>query len=146
MAMMACFTLYRLDERAFVFLPGNLAVFAGLGLGALSLGLQRSFWLWGSLLGAAVTAALGLVALLHVQTGLTWMRLPGSPVIWVVVGLYLAFRLGLIYQQQQRKQNEQRRDGLRRKLEEEAADQDAPLPASGAAPTAPVRPAGEQPS
>lgn len=146
MAMMACFALYRLDERAFVFLPGNLAVFGGLGIGALSLGLKRSFWLWGSLFGSALTAAMGLVALLHAQTGLTWMRLPGSPVIWVVIGLYLAFRLGLIYQQQQRKQNEQRRDGMRRKLEDEAADLDAPQPTSGAASAAPVRPAGEQPS
>lgn len=146
--MMACFALYRLDERAFVFLPGNLAVFGGLGIGALSLGLKRSFWLWGSLFGSALTAAMGLVALLHAQTGLSWMRLPGSPVIWVVIGLYLAFRLGLIYQQQQqqRTQNELRREEARRKLEDEAADLDAPQPTSGAASAAPVRPAGEQPS
>jgi hypothetical protein len=125
MAMMACFALYRLDERAFVFLPGNLAVFAGLAGGALSLGLQRRFWLLGSLLGAALTAAMGLIALTRLQSGLVWMRLPGSPVIWVVVGLYVAFRLALIYQHQQKKQAE-----ARRAASPDAADDETP----GAAP------------
>lgn len=134
MAMMACFALYRLDERAFVLLPGNLVVFAGLALGALSLALQRRFWLVGSLAGAGLTAAMGLWSLLQLQRGLTWMRLPGSPVIWVVIGLYVAFRLSLIYQNQQKKQAAQQRDALADALNDDAAD--APAHSDGTAPSA----------
>lgn len=137
MAMMACFALYRLDERAFVLLPGNLAVFVGLSGGALALGLQRRFWLPISLLGALLTAALGLFSLSQSGRPLPWMRLPGSPVIWLVVGLYCAFRLGLIYQARQRQQTAQRQDALRKKLA--AEDDDGPA-ADHAAPERPDRP------
>lgn len=122
MAMMACFALYRLDERAFVLLPGNLAVFAGLAGGALSLGLKRRLWLPVSLLGAGLTAALGLFSLSQNGRPLSWMRLPGSPVIWLVIGLYCAFRLGLIYQSDVRQKNAQRQDKLREKLAAEDAE------------------------
>lgn len=120
--MMACFALYRLDERSFVFLPGNLAVFAGLAIGALSLALQRRLWLVAPLFGAGLTALLGLVSLSRMHSGLTWMRLPGSPVIWVVIGLYVAFRLALIYQSQQnqrKKQDQARADAAHHPQESE---------------------------
>ena len=115
MAMMACFALYRLDERAFVLLPGNLAVFVGLAGGALALGLQRRLWLPISLLGAVLTAGMGLFSLSQSGRPLSWMRLPGAAVMWVVIGLYCAFRLGLIYQAAERKKTELRQDKLREK-------------------------------
>jgi len=115
MAMMACFALYRLDERAFVLLPGNLAVFVGLAGGALALGLQRRLWLPISLLGAVLTAGMGLFSLSQSGRPLSWMRLPGAAVMWVVIGLYCAFRLALIYQAAERKKTELRQDKLREK-------------------------------
>lgn len=127
--MMACFALYRLDERSFVLLPGNLAVFSGLALGALSLGLGRRFWLLGSLSGAALTAAMGMISLLRSHSGLTWMRLPGSPVIWVVIGLYVGFRLALIYQNQQKKQADPRRESRHPQPADDASA--APPPSHG---------------
>lgn len=131
MAMMACFALYRLDERAFVLLPGNLAVFIGLAGGALSLALKRRGWLPVSLAGAALTAALGLYSLSLAGRPLSWMRLPGSPVIWLVIGLYCAFRLGLIYQNEVRKQTAQRQDKLRERLDQEGEQAEPATPASG---------------
>lgn len=126
--MMACFALYRLDERSFVFLPGNLAVFVGLAVGALSLALQRRLWLVAPLFGAGLTTLLGLISLSRMHSGLTWMRLPGSPVIWVVIGLYVAFRLALIYQKQQKQQSQRKEqdDAARHPPESEPAS--APPP------------------
>lgn len=97
MAMMALFALISFEERTLVLLPGNLAVAGGLGGGALALGLQRRGWFGLALCGALVAFGLGVAA----QAGVSdrWMRLPGRmPIIWIVTGLYVAFRLSLVRQ------------------------------------------------
>ena len=83
--------------------------------GALALGLQRRLWLPISPWALFLTTGLGLFALSQSGRPLSWMRLPGAAVMWVVIGLYCAFRLGLIYQAAERKKTELRRDKLREK-------------------------------
>lgn len=99
MVMMACFAVFRLDERALVLLPGNLAVAMGLLIGAAAVARDRPFSLPVGLASAGLTASMGLWALLQGVQGSRYLRLPGYPLIWVIVGLYIAFRLVIIRQQ-----------------------------------------------
>ena len=122
--MMACFALYRLDERALVLLPGNLVVTGGLGLGAIALAIHRRGWFVLSMAGGIVTAVMGVAATADPHT--SWMRLPGSPIVWVVIGLYVSFRLALIFQDERRAANDQelktRRDAAAKVVDNALAD------------------------
>jgi hypothetical protein len=114
MVMMGCFALFRLDEHALVLLPGNLAVGGGLFVGAVAVALRRSFSLVVGLLSAGLTALMGILAVTSGASVARFLRLPGYPFIWVVIGLYIAFRLVLNHQHEQR---------LRRTEDRERANQ-----------------------
>lgn len=102
MVMMGCFAVLRLDERALVLLPGNIAVALALGGGAVAVAMNRPFSLPIGLGSAALTAIVGLLGM---RGGFEpYVRLPGYPLIWVVIGLYIAFRLTINHQHQQRMQ------------------------------------------
>lgn len=100
MVMMACFAVFRLDQRQLILLPGNLAVAGGLIIGAVAVALNRPFSLPVGLASAALTAVSGVYALFSRGSGV--LNLPGYPLIWVVIGSYIAFRLLINQQHQQR--------------------------------------------
>ncbi len=102
MVVMACFAVFRLDERSLVLLPGNLLVAGGLLIGAVIVALERPFSLVIGLCSAALTAVMGLVAVSTGAASARYLRLPGYPFIWVVIGLYIAFRLVIHHQHQAR--------------------------------------------
>ncbi len=110
MVMMGCFSLLRLDQpwhQALVLLPGNLMVAGSLFVGAAAVAMRRRLSLAIGLFSAAITAVMGIVAL-RSEPGSTFLRLPGYPFIWVVIGLYIAFRLVINQQHEQRKQQAER--------------------------------------
>jgi hypothetical protein len=98
MAMMGCFAVFSVEQRALILAPGNLAVGISLGLGGLALALDWTGAVAIGLFAAAVTAAMGGLAVAQVAP--QQVRLPGAPFLWVVIGLYLAFRLTLHHRQQ----------------------------------------------
>ncbi len=102
MVMMGCFAILRLDQRALVLLPGNIVVALALGAGAVAVAMNRPFSLPVGLGSAALTSIVGALGL---RGGLEpYIRLPGYPLIWVVIGLYIAFRLTINHQHQRRMQ------------------------------------------
>ena len=102
MVMMGCFAIFRLDQRQVVLLPGNLAVAGGLWLGAVAIGLRRPYSMVIGLCSAALTALAGGIALGAGSAVAGYLRLPGYPLIWVVIGLYIAFRLVINKMHEQR--------------------------------------------
>jgi hypothetical protein len=102
MVMMACFALFRLDQRAIVLLPGNLVVAGSLLIGAVAVAMNRPFSFAVGLAGALVTSIAGLLSIGPGPGGSRYARLPGYPLIWVVIGLYIAFRLVINRQHSQR--------------------------------------------
>lgn len=123
MVMMGCFAILRLDERALVLLPGNIAVALALGIGAVAVAMNRPFSLPVGLGAAALTAIVGG---LGVRGGFAqYMRLPGYPLIWVVIGLYIAFRLAINHQHQQRMQTSRRQGAAAAAAAEAEAEAEA---------------------
>lgn len=98
MCMMGCFAVVQMNPFGLLLHPSNLIVAAALLIGAALVASRRaSAYLIG--LGAAgVTALLGGMG----AAGMRGIRLPGNPIIWVVIGLYIAFRLTLIQQNERR--------------------------------------------
>ena len=102
MAIMGCFAIFRLDDHRFVLAPGNLAVTIALLAGAAVVHLNRPYSLAIGLLAAGFTAVMGVVAWANFSHPSPYVQLPGYPLIWVVIGLYIAFRLVINHQHQQR--------------------------------------------
>ena len=99
MCMMGCFAVVQMNPFGLLLYPSNLIVAAALLIGAALVASRKaSAYLIG--LGAAgVTALLGGMG----AAGMRGIRLPGNPIIWVVIGLYIAFRLTLIQQNERQK-------------------------------------------
>ncbi|MCS6913285.1 MAG: hypothetical protein RMK29_08380 [Myxococcales bacterium] len=91
MIMLAVFASVRLNPLEVIALPGNLVLCAALIVGAVAVVLRRP-WSYAVGLGAALLTALGGVLSLRAWLG---TNLPGHPVVWIVAGLYIAFRLTL---------------------------------------------------
>lgn len=91
MIMLAAFASVRLNPLGIIALPGNLVLSAALAVGAAGVALRRP-WSYPVGLGAALLTALGGVLSFRAWLG---TNLPGHPVVWVVAGLYIAFRLTL---------------------------------------------------
>src|SRR5438045_2155786 len=91
MVMLAVFSAVRFNPPALSHMPGNLALAAVLLCGAAALALRRPFSYPAGLLAAAATSVAGLLSL----RGYLGVLLPSNPYIWIVAGLYLAFRLAL---------------------------------------------------
>lgn len=99
MVMMAIFAVFRLDTHEIVLKPGNLAVSIGLIVGGVVVALNKPFSLPVGLASAALTAVMGVVGFATLGSEPRYIRLPGYPLIWVVIGLYIAFRLVINHQQ-----------------------------------------------
>jgi hypothetical protein len=106
MFMMACLAIVRLNPFGLlvdVHNPANLVVAVAMVCGALAVSLQRPSSFPIGLGVAALTVLCGALAL----AGVHGFRLSGSPLMWVVIGMYIAFRLTLVRQQARRQQQPQ---------------------------------------
>lgn len=104
MVMMAVFAVFRLDTHELVLRSGNLVVAIGLLVGGVAVALNKPFSLPVGLASAVSTAIMGIVGFVTLGSEPRFLRLPGYPLIWVVIGLYIAFRLAINHQHQQRAQ------------------------------------------
>jgi hypothetical protein len=100
MAMMGCFALFSVEQRALILVPGNLAVALGFAASGFALARKLKWALPIGLATAFLTAGMGLLELGKVAP--KQIQLPGAPFIWVVIGLYIAFRLVINHQHQRR--------------------------------------------
>ncbi|MBL8634021.1 MAG: hypothetical protein JNM40_12430 [Myxococcales bacterium] len=115
MCMMGVFALVRVQPFGLLLFPGNLVVGIGLLLGGLVLSANRSF----SLAVATGAAILTMVGGLLTFGKVRGFELPGYPLIWLVVGLYIEMRLVMHVQSQRRQalakkrtESEQHKDKL----------------------------------
>lgn len=100
MCMMGCFAVVQMNPFSLLLHPSNLAVAGGLLVGAAAVALRRPGSFAIGLGAAAVTAILGALG----AAGVRGIKLPGNPIIWLVIGLYIAFRITLIQQTERRKE------------------------------------------
>jgi len=100
MCMMGLFAIVRLQPFGLLLFPGNLVVGAALLCGGLTLAAKRSFSIPVATGAALLTMVGGLLTFGKVKG----FELPGFPLIWLVVGLYLEMRLILTHQQQRRQE------------------------------------------
>lgn len=137
MCMMGCFAVVQMNPFGLLLHPSNLIVAAALLIGAALVASRRaSAYLIG--LGAAgVTALLGGMG----AAGMRGIRLPGNPIIWVVIGLYIAFRLTLIQQNERRQVQLQAQRGRL-----QADKRQAPASGSPAGEAASQAPSARQPA
>lgn len=91
MVMLAACAVFRMNPPTFLHQPANLALAAVLLLGAAGVAARRPWSYAAGLVAAGATSLFGLLALL----GRIDVLVPMPPAIWVVAGLYLAFRLSL---------------------------------------------------
>ena len=92
--MMGCFAVVRMNPVGLLLFPGNIGVAVALLLGALIVGLRRPGAYVFGLASAGLTVLAGALGAAKVRG----VELPGSPLMWIVIGLYIAFRLTLIQQ------------------------------------------------
>lgn len=106
--MMAVFAVVRMNPLALQLGPGNLAISGALLVGAAATAMQRRYSFLIGMAAAAVTATTGALA----TAGVRGVSLPGFPALWLVIGIYIAFRLTINLQQTQRAARSQsERDG-----------------------------------
>lgn len=129
MCMMGCFAVVQMNPFGLLLHPSNLIVAAALLIGAALVASRRANAYLIGLGAAGVTALLGGLG----AAGMRGIRLPGNPIIWVVIGLYIAFRLTLI------QQNERRQELRRAQRDRHPSDVQDPEPRS-APPAANVDP------
>jgi hypothetical protein len=86
--------------------PANLIMAAALIFGAAAVARRRPSSFAIGLGAAGVTALAGVLG----AAGVRGCRLPGYPLMWVVIGMYIAFRLSLVRNQEQSQQRYQRRE------------------------------------
>lgn len=115
MCMMGAFAIVRLQPFGLLLFPGNLVVGAALLVGGLALAANRTFSLAVATGAALLTMVGGLLTFGKVQG----FALPGYPLIWLVVGLYVEMRLIVHFQnlrrqalQKKREQSESNKDKL----------------------------------
>lgn len=107
MCMMAVFAVVRMNPLELQLGPGNLAISGALLIGAAATAMQRRYSFLIGMAAAAVTATTGALA----TAGVRGVRLPGFPALWLVIGVYIAFRLTINLQQTQRRDRSQRDGG-----------------------------------
>ena len=95
MVMMGCFAVVRLNPTGLLLHPGNIAV---------AVALKRPFSLGVGLAASAITAISGVLC----AKGVSGFVMPGYPLLWSVIGLYIAFRLVIDHQQTLRQQTDRR--------------------------------------
>lgn len=100
MCMMGCFAVVQVNPFGLLWHPSNLAVAGGLLVGAAVVALRRPGSFAIGMAAAAMTAIAGALG----AAGVRGFKLPGNPIIWVVIGLYIAFRLTLIQQTERRQE------------------------------------------
>ncbi len=129
MCMMGMFAIVRVQPFGLMLAPGNLIVGAALLAGGLQLGFQRVFSL-AIPTGAALIAMVGGLLTFGKVRG---FELPGFPLIWLVVGLYIEMRLVLHAQNlrrqalsQKRAESESSKDKLIDQADAESQDGDKP--------------------
>ena len=122
MAVMGCFAVLRLNPAALVLVPGNIVVAIGLFIGAAATAQRRPYSLAVGLAGAAGAALGGGLMLAGVPEKV--VRLPGHPVMWLLIGVYVAFRLTQTHQAAQRAELAERKA----RLEEAQAASEAEAP------------------
>jgi hypothetical protein len=105
MCMMGAFAIVRLNPLGLLLFPGNLVVGLALLIGGLALWAQRSFSLGVATGAALLTMGGGLLTFAKVKG----FELPGFPLIWLVVGLYLEMRLIFHFQHLRRQELAQRK-------------------------------------
>lgn len=120
--MMAVFAVVRVNPLEVQLGPGNLAVASALLIGGIATALQRSYSFVIGMVAAAVTATTGALASAHVRG----VHLPGFPGLWIVIGVYIAFRLTINLQHAQRPGKRRSPGGIPDVHDEKAgSDQDA---------------------
>lgn len=125
MCMMGVFALVRLQPFGLMLFPGNLVVGIGLLLGGLLLSANRSFSLAVATGAAILTMVGGLLTFAKVRG----FELPGYPLIWLVVGLYIEMRLIVNVQSQRRQALAKKRaesESHKDKLASEGEGEDKP--------------------
>ncbi len=120
--MMGCFAVVRMNPVGLLPYPGNIAVAAALLLAAPIVALRKPGAFVVGLLAAAVTIGAGALGAAKVHG----IELPGSPLMWIVIGLYIAFRLTLIQQGQRRQDLAARKAQSRPDVTPDDTDRDAP--------------------
>ncbi len=121
MCMMGVFAIVRVQPFGLMLAPGNLVVGMALLLGGLQLGFQRVFSL-AIPTGAALIAMVGGLLTYGKVRG---FELPGFPLIWLIVGLYIEMRLVLHMQNLRRQELAQKRsvsEANKEELVEKAAE------------------------
>ena len=99
MVMLACFAVFRLNPPGLLPMAGNWVLSAILLASAVCVALKRPFSFVVGLGGALCVSIGGLLSL----RGYLGTLLPGHPVVWIVAGLYLAFRLTINHHAEQQK-------------------------------------------
>lgn len=120
--MMGCFAVVQMNPFSLLLHPSNLAVAGGLLVGAAAVALRRPGSFAIGLAAAAVTAILGALG----AAGVRGIKLPGNPIIWLVIGLYIAFRMTLIQQTERRKEKARAEQPPRGTTEPDAQAADEP--------------------
>jgi hypothetical protein len=122
MCMMGCFAVVRMNPVGLILTPGNIAVAVALLLAAPLIGLRKPFAFAVGLGAAGLTVLVGALGAAKVRG----IEMPGSPLMWIVIGLYIAFRLTLIQQSFRREELAARKATSQRDLENADRDQDEP--------------------
>lgn len=135
MAMMGIMALIRLGPpeetgvpRGVDLSPAGLIVAGSMLIGAIAVSLRRPFSLPIGLGAAGLTALIGLLT----AFGVAKLRLPGLPILWVVVGLYVGFRLSLNHHQERTRARQERLEKLRQEADT-ASEEAEKAPAEPAA-------------
>lgn len=102
--MMGVFAVVRIQPFTLFLAPGNAIVAIALLVGAGALLVARRFSLAIPTAAALVTMVGGLLSFAKVSG----FELPGYPLIWLVVGLYIEMRLVLIHQNLRRQTLDQK--------------------------------------
>lgn len=96
--MMAIFAVVRVNPLMLQLGVGNLAVAGSLLIAGVATATQRRYSFLIGMAAAAVTATTGALA----AAGVRGITLPGLPFLWVVIGVYIGFRLTINLQHLQR--------------------------------------------
>jgi len=98
MCMMGCFAVVRINPVGLILQPGNIGVAVALLFGAAVVATRRPGAFGVGMAAAALTALAGALGAAQVHG----FALPGHPLMWIIIGLYIAFRLTLIQQSDRR--------------------------------------------
>lgn len=96
--MMAIFAVVRINPLMLQLGVGNLAVAGSLLIAGVVTAMRHRYSFLIGMAAAAVTATTGALA----AAGVRGITLPGMPLLWVVIGVYIGFRLTINLQHAQR--------------------------------------------